>query len=169
MNSENIPTRKPLLELVNELNVPLSDIQVKVYKSEYKLEVWNDQKELRSYKVVLGENPEGQKFMEGDKKTPEGSFKIRNLYPHAKWSKFIWFDYPNEQSVLNHEQAKADKIIPQSATIGGEVGIHGVPKGKDSWIENGTNWTLGCVYLTNEDINDLYDVLQKGTEITILP
>ena len=161
--------RKPIKELVDSLGITAEDIQVKVFKSEYKLEVWDSKKVLRSYKIVLGGNPEGPKLMEGDRKTPEGSFKVRSLYPHAKWSKFIWFDYPNEQSIINHNQAKADGIISANASIGGEVGIHGVPEGMNSWIDEGANWTLGCVSLTNEDVNDLYSVLQKGTEITIFP
>jgi murein L,D-transpeptidase YafK len=161
--------RKPIKEIVDSLQIPAVDIQVKVFKSDYKLEVWDSEKALRSYKIVLGGNPTGQKLMEGDRKTPEGTFKVRNLYPHAKWSKFIWFDYPNEQSELNHAQAKADGTLPAKASIGGEVGIHGVPEGMDYWVEEGANWTLGCVSLTNTDVNDLYSVIQKGTNITIFP
>jgi lipoprotein-anchoring transpeptidase ErfK/SrfK len=44
-----------------------------------------------------------------------------------------------------------------------------VPEGMESWVEEGANWTLGCVSLTNTDVNDLYSVIQKGTEITIFP
>lgn len=161
--------RKSIKEIVDSLRIPLEEIQVKVFKSDYKLEVWDAKKALRSYKIVLGGNPLGQKLMEGDRKTPEGYFKVRSLYPHTKWSKFIWFDYPNEQSALNHAQAKADGTIPANASIGGEVGIHGVPEDMDSWVEEGANWTLGCVSLTNADVNDLYSVLQPGTEITIFP
>ena len=167
--TDELIKRKPIKELVDSLQIPLENIHVKVFKSDYTLEVWDGNKALRSYKIVLGGNPKGQKLMEADRKTPEGSFKVRNLYPHAKWSKFIWFDYPNEQSEINHAQAKADGTIPSTASIGSEVGIHGVPKNMDSWIEEGVNWTLGCVSLTNADVNDLYSVIQKGTEITIFP
>jgi len=161
--------KKPLLDILNENGLVKADVLVRIYKSKYTLEVWSKDEKLKSYPVVLGGEPVGQKLREGDLKTPEGTFKVRNLYPHKKWSKFIWFDYPNNQSRINHTEAKRNGIISENSTIGGEVGIHGVPEGADNWIEDGQNWTLGCISLTNADIDDLYTSLQVGTEIVIFP
>lgn len=157
----------PLADLLDSLQIQKSEISVLIHKRSYTLEVLTDNETLRTYPCVLGGNPEDQKLMEGDKCTPEGTFKVRNLYPHSRWSKFIWFDYPNEQSIENHLLAKQNGDIPSGSTIGGEVGIHGVPEGMDHWISERNNWTLGCVSLTTNDINDLYPVLQKGTKVVI--
>ncbi len=159
----------PLAEILSESDLDKSDISIHVFKSKRILEVHAKKSIIRTYPIVLGGSPDGQKLMEGDKKTPEGTFKVRNLYPHKKWSKFIWFDYPNEQSQLNHTTAKAEGKIPSEATIGGEVGIHGVPEGKDHWINENIDWTLGCVSLSNEHMDDLYTVCQVGTLVHIYP
>ncbi len=161
--------RKPLYELIDELNLSKSNLSVLVDKSDYTLQVTSNSHILRTYPVVLGSNPIDQKLMQGDRCTPEGVFHIRDLYPHNRWSKFIWFDYPNDQSRENHRLAKQKWSIPENATIGGEVGIHGVPENCDYYIDEKINWTWGCIALTTVDIEDLYRCMQKGTQITIQP
>jgi len=171
--SESHPSQKnqstSISEILLENNLTKDDITLHVIKHDYILHVENADSVLKSYPVVFGTDPDGQKLMEGDRKTPEGKFKLRDLYPHAKWSKFLWIDYPNEQSRQNHSKAKAAGKIPHNATIGGEVGIHGVPEGYDQMISEKQNWTWGCVSLTNEDVNELYQVCKVGTEIFIEP
>ncbi len=138
-----------------------------ISKSKYELSLLQEGKVLKTWKVVLGTNPVDDKRMQGDRCTPEGTFKVRDLYPHRSWSKFIWIDYPNEISRLKHAKAKANGEIPQDASIGGDVGIHGVPEGSDYWIDEGDNWTYGCVSLKNKDVNELYQYIQVGTAIVI--
>jgi len=58
-------------------------------------------------------------------------------------------------------------LIPKKATIGGEIGIHGVPKGYDYLIDEKENWTLGCISLKTNDINELYDAVSYHTKIYI--
>lgn len=38
------------------------------------------------------------KLMQRDKCTPEGIFSIRDKYPHNMWCRFMWIDYPSEDS-----------------------------------------------------------------------
>jgi hypothetical protein len=45
--------------------------------------------------------------------------------------KFIWIDHPNDHSLKKHRKAKEEGIIDEHATIGGELGNHGAPKGTD--------------------------------------
>ena len=80
------------------------------------------------------------------------------------WKYFIWIDYPNKESWSRFKTRKANGDIPASATIGGEIGIHGVPDGADSMIADKVNWTLGCISLTNKDIEDLYKSISKSTK-----
>jgi len=160
---------RPLAELLDELSPEGGIISLHIDKSDRKLQVLSDSVVIKIYPVVLGGNPVGDKRMEGDQKTPEGRFQIRSLYPHARWSKFLWIDYPTAESEQKFEQAKASGEIPSDATIGGEIGIHGVPEGMDHWIDAGENWTLGCISLKNVHIDEIYDEVRKGTVVIIVP
>lgn len=171
-NTANAPKKvilKTLTEILEKEGIKKEELSLNIKKSDFTLEVLHADSVLKSFPMVLGGNPKGQKLMEGDLKTPEGKFKIRNLYPHNKWSKFIWVDYPTEESYKNHEAAKRNGLIPAEATIGGEIGIHGVPAGNDNWIDMRENWTLGCVSLKNSDIDEIYEVCFKGMDIIIQP
>lgn len=145
------------------------NISVLIEKAKYRLTVYDNRQPIKSYPIVLGSSPTGDKLREGDRKTPEGIFRIRDLYPHESWSKFLWLDYPNKASWRNHLEAKRSGKLDLSATIGGEVGIHGVPEGNDDWIDARQNWTWGCPSLKNQDIDEIYDVVQVGTVVEIVP
>ncbi len=142
-------------------------VSLLIEKSHHRLTVFYDQKPLKSYDVVFGD-PVGDKRREGDRKTPEGIFKIRDKYPHPDWSKFLWIDYPNAQSDCKHRQAKERNDIPLESAIGGEVGIHGVPTGRDHLVDERVNWTLGCPSLKTKDVDELYEVVQVGTIVEIV-
>jgi murein L,D-transpeptidase YafK len=140
---------------------------VLIEKSQHRLTLYYNQQPIKSYAVVFG-NGQGDKRQEGDRKTPEGILKIQDKYPHPDWSKFLWLDYPNAQSECKHSRAKQQGEIPLQSTIGGEVGIHGVPIGDDGLIEARENWTWGCPSLKTADINELYDTVQPGTIVEIV-
>lgn len=158
-----------LQTIVRDRHIPKNELKIKIDKSEYTLSVFYKSERLITYPCVFGFNAVDDKHQEGDGCTPEGTFGIRSKYAHKSWSYFIWIDYPNKESWRRFNQRKANGTISKSATIGGEVGIHGVPKGSDSMIANRTNWTLGCISLTNADITDLYKSIGEGTKIEIVP
>ncbi|MCC5637567.1 L,D-transpeptidase [Nostoc sp. CHAB 5844] len=158
----------PLEQLISK-NSNKKKISILIEKSQHRLTLYYDLKPIKSYSVVFGSNSLGDKYGEGDKKTPEGILRIRDLYPHPQWSKFMWLDYPNVQSWQKHFQAKADGKLAWQISIGGEVGIHGVPVGADKMIDDRYNWTLGCPSLKNKDIDELYQWVEKGTVVEILP
>ena len=143
-------------------------ISILVEKSKYRLTVYSDKKPIKSYPVVFGGNPAGDKLKEGDSRTPEGIFRIKDLYPHETWSKFLWLDYPTKQSWRKHIKAKQNGTIDWGDSVGSEVGIHGVPANSDNMIKDKSNWTLGCVSLENKDVDELYRFVQKGTEVEII-
>lgn len=153
--------------ILDPASIDKSKTSIYISKSKYQLSLMQEGKVLKTWKVVLGSNPKDDKLRQGDRCTPEGNFKVRDLYPHRSWSKFIWIDYPNEESRKKHAEAKAEGIIDEDASIGGEVGIHGVPPDQDYWIDQGDNWTYGCVSLKNKDVDELYQYIQIGTRIVI--
>ena len=157
-----------LQELLGE-GSPGEGLTILVEKSKYRLTVFHNLKPIKSYPVVFGGSPEGDKLREGDRKTPEGVYFIRDLYPHSSWSKFIWIDYPRPESWREHFQAKFSGQLNWLFPIGGQIGIHGAPVGEDSMIEKRLNWTWGCISLKNQDVDEIYRFVKRGTLVEIVP
>jgi murein L,D-transpeptidase YafK len=164
----DLSNQPPLQNLLGR-NYETEKVSILVEKSKYKLTVFYNNQPVKSYPIVLGSAPVGDKRAEGDRKTPEGIYRVRDRYPHPQWSKFIWLDYPTQQDWQEHSQAKLAGEIAPDATIGSEVGIHGVPNGLDDAIDRRSNWTWGCISLKNKDINEIYEVVTQGTLIEIIP
>ena len=98
-----------------------------VHKLSRKLTCYRGLTPLKTYPVVLGNDPYNDKLCQGDACTPEGVYRVRAKYPHPKWDSFIWLDYPNTKNWLKFARAKKAGRIPPEADIGGHVGIHGTP------------------------------------------
>ncbi|MDJ0648702.1 MAG: L,D-transpeptidase [Xenococcaceae cyanobacterium MO_188.B19] len=167
-SSELLNYQLPITEIIIA-PIDKSQTAILIEKSQYRLTIYYQNQAIKSYPVVFGQNPVGDKLQERDMKTPEGIFKVRDLYPHNSWSKFIWLDYPNDDSWSKHLEAKKSGKIKVSAAIGGEIGIHGVPDNSDLLIDNRDNWTWGCISLKNKDVDEIYSVIQTGTIVKIIP
>lgn len=144
-------------------------ISIEIYKENRTLSVKKGTVEIAKFSMVLGFNPVGDKMQEGDGKTPEGVFRIKAMYPHKSWRKFIWFDYPNQESIKRFGLRKKNGQIDKHATIGGDVGIHGVPHGMDAAIDQKNDWTFGCISLKNKHIDSVYNLVKIGTQVYIKP
>lgn len=163
-----INSNKSISTLIDLKKLDKKLVSIVVEKSKYRLTVYYKKQAIKSYAIVLGANPKDDKLREGDKRTPEGLFRVRDLYYHSEWSKFIWLDYPTKDSWRKYNEAKLNGQITVSDRIGGEIGIHGVESGKDWIIDRRINWTWGCISLKNKDVDEIYPLLQRGTTIEIL-
>lgn len=146
---------------------PVGSVRIVIDKSDYELNVYDAQGWYATYPVVFGNNPLLDKKMEGDRCTPEGSFKIIAKKPHEKWSRFMLIDYPNQESLQKFNERKQRGEIPKNASPGGGVGIHGTWPHEDFIIDRYKNWTLGCISLKNADVLELYSYIPAGTAVTI--
>ena len=140
---------------------------VVVNKSKYSLDLYYRHKKIRSYKAIFGPKPLENKKVEGDRCTPEGWFTIKNKNPNSKYNKCLMLSYPNDSTIAAFNRMKAAGTIPPSATMGGDVGIHGIWKNGDDMIELGVGWTDGCIALKNKDIDELYTFISTGTRVFI--
>lgn len=138
-----------------------------VDKSRYVVMLFYKRKLIRKYRAVFGPNPTMNKQMEGDRNTPEGWFTITRLNPNSKYNKFMELSYPDREHYENFDRLKQRGVIPKTARIGGNVGIHGIWKNGDDMIELGVGWTDGCVALKNCDIDELYTLAGLGTRVFI--
>jgi murein L,D-transpeptidase YafK len=136
-----------------------------VHKLSRKLTFYRGLTPLKTYPVVLGNDPLNDKLCQGDTCTPEGVYQVRAKYPHPKWDSFIWLDYPNNQNWLKFAQAKKAGRLPPEADIGGQVGIHGT---EDPYKNiTGQNWTKGCISLLNKDLDEIYPLVNDKTLVVI--
>ena len=138
-----------------------------VDKSDYELYVYDDAQWVATYPVVFGNNDLGDKLMEGDRRTPEGTFRIVSKRVHEKWHRFLLIDYPTRESYQKFSYRKEHGLIPSSARIGGSIGIHGVWPHEDYAVDNYDNWTQGCISMKNAHVEELYNMIRVGTKIMI--
>lgn len=138
-------------------------------KSDYELQVFDAEGWYATYPVVFGNKDQSDKRMEGDRLTPEGTFRIIEKRSPYKWGALLMLDYPNAESIAKFQQRKARGEIPAYAKPGGGIAIHGTWPGSDYVIDNFLNWTEGCISLRNTDVEELYELLPPGTKVTIKP
>jgi murein L,D-transpeptidase YafK len=146
---------------------PTGTVYIIIDKSEYALQIYDDEGWYATYPVVFGNKDLSDKMMEGDRKTPEGNFKITSKKSHEKWHKMLMLDYPNQESWDKFKQRKAQGMLPKSAKIGGGIAIHGTWPKDDIVVDDYTNWTNGCIALKNEDLDEVESFLPIGTKVTI--
>ena len=134
-----------------------------VRKSERIMEVYAGGKVIKTYHISLGQNPTGDKEFEGDKRTPEGQYTINDKDPRSAYHKNLGISYPNADDI---REARKKKLSP-----GGDIKIHGLRNGLGfiGKFQRWTDWTAGCVALTNDEMDEIYAAVEVGTPIMILP
>lgn len=146
---------------------PTSGVYIIVDKSDYELQVYDDEGWYATYPVVFGSKSTEDKMYEGDRRTPEGTFKIVSKRLHDKWNKIMMLDYPTKESWDKFNWRKQHGIIAPQAKIGGAIGIHGTWPNDNIVVDDYTNWTQGCVSLRNRDIDEIFEFIQPGTKVII--
>ena len=134
-----------------------------VHKSERTMEVYSGDILLKTYRISLGGNPIGDKEFEGDRKTPEGQYTINGKNPNSSYHKNLAISYPNADDILD---AKRRNVSP-----GGEIKIHGIRNGLTfiGKFHRTWDWTAGCIAVTDEEIDELYNAVAIGTPVIIMP
>jgi murein L,D-transpeptidase YafK len=138
-----------------------------VDKSEYELYVYDDEGWYATYPIVFGSKDLRDKMREGDRLTPDGSFKIVLKKIHKKWGPELLLDYPNATSVQKFNDRKAKGLIPKTARIGDGIAIHATRPEEEWTIDSYYNWTDGCVSVKYTEMKDLYSYIPVGTLVTI--
>lgn len=156
-----------LFKRANAADGPLGNLSIIIDKSDYELSVYDEKGWYATYPVVFGSNGLDDKRMEGDKKTPEGSFRIISKRVHEKWYRFLALDYPSKESWEKFKLRKQRGEIPASASIGGAIGIHGTWPNEDFIIDKYKNWTLGCISMKKDDVLEVYGYIPIGTSVVI--
>ena len=128
LNTQPLPENTPITRLV-------------VMKSKRQMWAYNQDTLVKIYPISLGKSPIGHKQFEGDKKTPEGIYRINERNPNSAYHKNLGISYPNAE----------DKTyaLSQGKSPGGLIKIHGLPnKFPDIGRQHlRKDWTDGCICL----------------------
>lgn len=176
-----IPLKEQMkLKGIKSINAP----NIIIDRHNYSLSIYDDTLFIKSYRAVFGQNIKKTKTKKGDLATPVGEYKICAIDTLNKYHKFFRLNYPNlsdamgglRKGIINQQQFDQLKYefyyndcIHLKTNLGGNIGIHGI--GKLNFIFKNLpfvfNWTDGSIAVSNDDINELYTVIKKGTKVVI--
>ena len=137
--------------------------KILVVKSERRLYLFRGPEVLRAYRVSLGLNPRGHKERAGDFRTPEGMYHLTSRNRRSAYFLSIKISYPARDDV---SRARAN-----GWEVGGQIMIHGLPNSpshpEDYYTT--TDWTDGCIALSNADMLELWSLVDRRAIIEIKP
>jgi murein L,D-transpeptidase YafK len=100
---------------------------------------------------------------EGDERTLEGLYTIDSRNAYSKYHLALHVSYPNAA-----DRARARRLHVRP---GGEIMIHGTP---NRWrglrvVFAHTDWTKGCIAVSDSDIEEIWRLVPNGTVVEIRP
>ncbi len=127
------------------------------------MELLSGGKVIRTYKIALGSGGLAPKEREGDGRTPEGRYMIDSRNEHSQFHKALHISYPDAD-----DRRRAARL---GVSPGGAIMIHGLPNGRE-WIgaaHRMVDWTQGCIAVTDQEIDEIWDLVPVGTPVEIRP
>lgn len=101
------------------------------------------------------------KIYQGDKRTPLGEYSLNQYNSGTLKQRAFKVGYPKS---IHREQAKQVHKSP-----GDGIAVHYTGAWKEPQIEEGYDFSLGCVHLSHEDMKWALNTLGNGSRIVILP
>ncbi|WP_125154059.1 L,D-transpeptidase family protein [Clostridium rectalis] len=128
-----------------------NDYSIVINKDTRILTVYKDKKIYKKYPIAAGFNPSS---------TPEGKFTIATKIVNP-----TWINPKNNTSIAGGtpENPLGKRWLGLSLDGGGTYGIHG----NSNPYSIGTNASLGCVRMFNNEVEDLYNYIPIGTSVWI--
>ena len=134
-----------------------------VEKQKHSMTVFYHDQSLKQYRIALGFSPKGHKLHEGDGRTPEGQYYIIDKNPNSKFHLSLKLSYPSPK---DKHSAQKKGLNP-----GGDIMIHGLSAFNEQagrW-HTMRDWTLGCIAVTNDEIEEIFRLAEIGTPVKIIP
>lgn len=141
--------------------IPIDKVLIEKHKR--RLTLLSKGMAIKTYAVALGKNPIGAKEKQGDGKTPEGLYFIDSKNKLSRFHRSLGLSYPNKK---DKKRAQTLGVAP-----GGDIMIHGLKNGiPDIGDFHATmDWTDGCIAVTNEEIEEIAQIVPEGTPVEIRP
>jgi murein L,D-transpeptidase YafK len=147
------PARKP---------VAIKADQIVLLKHKRVLALIRGGRVLKTYRVALGLHPVGPKLWEGDGKTPEGTYLVDGRNEASRYHLALHISYPGPA-----DEARA---LAAHRSAGSAIMIHGMPNWfSDLTMRLAPDWTSGCIAVSNDAIEEIWDAVDDGTPIEIRP
>ena len=135
--------------------------RIVVNKEARRMYLFSGDKVLKSYAIGLGTQPVGNKQFEGDGKTPEGWYYIDRRNPDSLYHLSVGISYPNKQDIRRAEAL--------GGQVGSDIFIHGRGPLGNRLAQRKRDWTVGCIAVTDEEVEEIYAMVRDGTPILITP
>ena len=134
-----------------------------VEKKQRRLTLYYNGLAVKRYAIALGRNPNGRKLQIGDFRTPEGIYFIEGRNPNSKYYRALRISYPDQLDRL--------RAASLGLQAGGDIMIHGLPTGRETMgaSHRKTDWTEGCIAVTNQEIDEIWRAIPDGAPIEIKP
>ena len=162
----------------------LNNTSILIERKNYSLSIYEDTVLIKTCRANFGRNINRPKCREDDYATPVGEYMICSVDTLNKYHKFLRLNYPNladagealfkgiitqkQYDKLNFEFYYGD-CPDQDTELGGNIGIHGI--GEYNVIFKNLpfvfNWTDGSIAVSNEDIDEIYSIVKRGTKVVI--
>ncbi|MEM9172177.1 MAG: L,D-transpeptidase family protein [Pseudomonadota bacterium] len=142
--------------------LPIAE-RVVVDKSQRWLRLYAGETVLREFPIALGGSPTGHKQREGDNRTPEGRYTLDVRNTNSDYFLSIRISYPSP--------ADLDSAAARGVPAGGQIMIHGQPNTPrySPRVYATSDWTNGCIAVSNAAMIDIWLMTRTGTPIEILP
>jgi murein L,D-transpeptidase YafK len=153
-----------LLWPLSPLAVPTPKIdRILVLKRKHELRLLSGSKLVKSYPMSLGRGGLKRKQRQGDRRTPEGLYRIDWRNPESRFHLALHISYPQE---ADRERARKLGVDP-----GGDIEIHGLGHAlKPSRARHRFgDWTDGCIAVTDPEIEEIWRLVPDGTPVEIRP
>lgn len=142
---------------------PLQADRVVIEKGAHTLTLYAGERLLARFWVSLGREPVGRKECRGDNRTPEGRYYVVGRKEDSDFHRALRISYPSDSDV---ERAREKGCDP-----GGDIMIHGL---RGDWGQQGSmhllkDWTKGCIAVTNEEIERIWQMVADGVTVEIHP
>jgi murein L,D-transpeptidase YafK len=135
--------------------------RIVVEKAARQMVVYQGDAAVKTYTISLGSQPIGAKQRQGDGRTPEGVFTIDRKNAASAFHLSLGISYPTTDDVKRARAGGYD--------AGGDIMIHGQPNGLPEHKVMPTDWTAGCIAISNADIEEIFAATTVGTRVIIKP
>ena len=121
------------------------------------------QEKTKADHVIVFKSERRLILKQGDDKTPEGRYIIDTRNPNSQFYRSLHISYPSARDIA---RAKRMRVKP-----GGMIMIYGLGKefGAIGAMHRLHDRTQGCIAVTNEEIDEIRDLVADGTPIDLLP
>ncbi len=182
-----------LIFIILSTSIFAEDItHIVVFKKKREMQLWAGKELYKTYNIKLSISYNNPLFIgrakqrEGDNQTPVGFYKISKKRKNTRFPKSLLIDYPNWKDKHNARV----RGIPEDQ-LGGMILIHGNPYKVNKsvrdfaaklgieadTVENWArdyfypffDWTNGCVAVTDSEMDEIFELVKKGTPINMYP